>query len=253
MGVNETIIKINSKSIKIEYIQDFINTHFRDKIIKNNYIFIPESKENAHHRTFLLKWLYMLYSKKTKNNFPALKESLINRQHKPIKIILTADIVHKITWEVIDDKTININIVPSNYQIAHILKSVLKTKLFISSTYFSIEISTEEEKESLKFLLDTPTLIKIPHLHIFNKEEMDNFLVQKSVNQNNIIDYEKAHTILGSLPNDNAKILKKRYKQLAMQFHPDKAEQKDNHTVMQYTKKFQSILQAYELLSCRVR
>ena len=41
-------------------------------------------------------------------------------------------------------------------------------------------------------------------------------------------------------------------KQLAMQFHPDRAEQKDNQTLTLYTKKFQNILQAYEILLYRV-
>jgi DnaJ-domain-containing protein 1 len=252
LGVNETIIKINSKSIRIEYIQDFINTHFSDKIIDDNYIFIPQSEHNSYHRTFLLKWLYMLYAKKTKNDVLRLKESLVHRQQKPIKIILPQKIVHKITWEIINDKTIHILIVPSNYQIIHVLQKALKSKLFISASRLSIEINTEEEKKSLQKLLDSSELIKIPYLHIYNKSKMDDFLAKKKKIQNDAIDYAQAHTILGSLPDDNAKTLKKKYKQLAMQFHPDRAEQKDNHTITLYTKKFQNILQAYEILLCRV-
>ena len=252
LAVNETIVRINSKPIKIEYIQDFINTHFQNKVIKDNYIFIPQSKQNNYHRTFLLKWLYMLYIKRTKNEFSRLKESLIDRQHKAIKIILPQKIVHKITWRVIDNKTINIQIVPSNYQIVNILKKAFKTNFFISATHFTIEINTEEEKKSLYKLLNSSSIIKVPHLHIYNKSEMDDFLLIEKRVQDTEVNYTQAHAVLGSFPNDNAKTLKKKYKQLAMQFHPDKAEHKDEKTLTLYTKKFQNILHAYEILSCRV-
>jgi len=253
LGINETIIKINSASIRIEYIQDFINTHFKNKVINDNYILIPQSNDNYYHRTFLLKWLYTLYTKKTKNEFARLKESLVNRQHKPIKIILPQKIVHKISWKVVDDKTINIEIVPSNYQIVHMLNKALKTKLIASSTYFSVKINTEAEKKSLQKVLSSVDIINIPHLHIYKKAIMEEFLAEKKkeVNEKEIA-YTQAHTILGSFPNDDAKTLKKKYKQLAMQFHPDKAEQKDSDALTLHTKKFQNILQAYETLLCRV-
>jgi len=245
LGVNETIIKINSKSTKIDYIQHFINTHFENSTIKNNSIFIPESYENCYHRTFLLKWLYTLYAKKSNNYLPQLKESLINRQHKPIKILLPKKIIHRITYLIYDKETLHITIQPQNSQIAYKLKSFLLTKITILPTYLSVNIKTKEEKELFKRFIYSKSIIDIPHLHIYDKKKMESFL---KIEQKVLTKVDKAYMTLEISSDYDAKSLKKQYKKLAKEFHPDKVISKDIQTINLFTSKFQNILDAYEIL-----
>ena len=256
LGLNETIVKINSHSQRIDYIQHFINTHFLNRSIQNNIIYIPKSKDDSSSRAFLLKWLYTLYVKKTKNNLPQLKELLVTRQHKAIKIILQEKVIHRIVYSVLDKQRVKVEILPLNNQLTRSIQTYLQVKMQYFKTHMIIYIHEEKEKILLKKLLCTKSLINIPHEHIYSKKAIENFLKEKeeetktqerhiSLHRNSL---EDAHFILGSFPQDNVKILKKRYKKLAKVFHPDKIHNQDESSRLLYTKKFQNISNAYNLL-----
>lgn len=247
LGAHETIVKINSVSIKIDYIQNFIDTHFTNRVIKNNYILIPSSKENSLQRSFLLKWLYALYTKKTNTFIPKLKETLLNRQEKPIKILLAKKTIYSIKYVLINNETISITVLPQNKDIAFILNNYFsKMKAQSFSTHLNVKINTNKEKELLNKLIHSKQHISIPHLHLY-KDDLLNFIKQKDVVE---VDYsiQKARIILGSNTQDDTKSIKKRYKKLAMIYHPDRAHSQDKKTLLLYTEKFQNIIQAYKIL-----
>jgi len=248
LGAHETIIKINSKSTKIDYIQHFINTNFLDRTIKNNYILIPQSFENSYHRIFLLKWLYTLYSKKTKQQIPELKESLVKRFHKKIKIELKNEIIHRLVYSVINEKTISIQIIPKNNQIAYTLKTFLITRLLILPTSIHVTLENQEVKELLKKFMNSKSNINVPHEHIYDKDEMESFFTYDKPSQKVLTVVDKAYITLEISKDYNEKSLKKQYKKLAKEFHPDRAKSQDTKTINLYTQKFQKILNAYEVL-----
>jgi len=249
LGAQETIIKINSKTIKIDYIQHFIHEHFTNVIITNKSLYIPTSRKNNHYRIFLLKWLYALYIKKKKNNVSQFKEILLKREYKAIKIILSQEITHKIIWNILDEKNIALSIEPYNEKIIVMLKTYFTTSLHVNNTYISLHVNTVEEKERLKKLLANLHFFRIKVTHIFNKQEMASFVKTPDTKEKRLQNpLQKAHTILGSFPEDDASMLKKRYKKLAKKYHPDKVDIQDNKNVVLYTQKFQNILQAYEIL-----
>ena len=246
LGVNETIIKINSSSIKIDYIQHFISTHFLDRTIKENTILIPKSSQNSYHRMFLLKWLYTLYTKRTKNILPELKDILVQRYEKAIKIELKEKIIHNIIYSVIDDETINIKIIPANSQIAYKIKTYLSMEIILLPTSLHIKVKSDDDKKLFIKFLKNKNIINVPHKHIYKQKDIEKFC--------NLIKYkeptkiDKAYMILGLSNNYDAKSLKKQYKKLAKEFHPDRANSRDIQTLDLYTQKFQNILDAYEVL-----
>ncbi|MCF6173013.1 MAG: J domain-containing protein [Campylobacteraceae bacterium] len=243
LGADETVIKINSKETNIEYIQNFINDCFTDVITKSNYIFIPKSFKSHHYRTFLLKWLYTLYTKKTNNYIPELKNLLVNRQHKAIKILFKKRVIHKINYSINKNKTIDITIKPRNDQIIHKLESFLKVK-----TLSPIKISTKEKKELLGKLIYSKDIINVPHIHIFDKNIMEKFLVKDEIKEAKECFIDKAYLVLGLTPCDDKKRVIKQYKLLARKYHPDMLNSKDIKTISLCTKKFQNISEAYKIL-----
>jgi len=250
LGVHETVIKINSKSISIDYIQHFISTHFINRKIQDNFILIPSSDSDTYHRTFLLKWLYSLYTKKN-IPLPELKESLLKRQHKAIKIITIKKIIHKLTYRIINKEDIQIHINPSNNTIAYKLKTFLQTKITIMPTYLQVTFNSKEEKELLFKFINTKDIINIPHQHIYNKKDMDLFLnhyEKTKIEVKVLTPLQNAYIILGLSKNDDIKTIKKRYKSLAKEFHPDRIQKEDEKLINIYTKKFQAILEAYEII-----
>ncbi|WP_457749562.1 DnaJ domain-containing protein [Sulfurimonas sp.] len=249
LGAQETIIKIKSQSIKIDYIQHFIYQHFINVVINKNTLYIPASVHNKHYRIFLLKWLYALYVKKSKNEILEFKEILLKREYKAIKIVLSQEITHKIRWNILDEKNINIFIEPYSDAIIKVLKTYFKSSLHVNNSFLSLHVNTLEKKEQLKKLLDTSDSIPIKHKHFFNEKEMQKFVSSLyKEDKPGISPVQQAHLILGSFPDDDANMLKKRYKKLAKKYHPDTANIKDNANISFYTQKFQNILQAYEML-----
>ncbi len=247
LGTHETIIKINSKATNIEYIRCFISSCFVDIVVKSNYILIPKSIENYHHRIFLLKWLYALYVKKTNNRFPELKELLINRQHKTIKILFKKRIVYKITYLIDNNKMINISVSPKNNQIICEIETFLQIKTATLHSELHIKVDSQRKRELLKELINSKNIIKASHIHIFDNEKMKVLLtkdIKKEVNNYT----NKARLLLGLTLNDDEKTLKKQYKILARRYHPDMANSNDGETIALYTKKFQNITEAYEIL-----
>ena len=112
LGSKETIIKIYSKNINIANIEQFIYTNFTNSFIKNKNIYIPPTTTSSLHRSFLLKWLYTIYVKNTNSYVTDLKEILIKRANKAIKIELQKPINRTIIYKIINNNQINISINP---------------------------------------------------------------------------------------------------------------------------------------------
>jgi len=249
-GAHETIIKINSKSMNIEYIQHYISTHFTSRMIEGSTINIPASKTNLYHRTFLLKWLYSLYSKKNKP-LPELKESLLKRYHKAIKIVLPQKIIHSITYKIIDNETLHLIITPQNSKIALKVKTFLQANMTILPTYFQITLENVDEKERLKLFLVNEKIINIPHKHIYDKKRMYEFLngtKEQNQQQEKTSPLIHAYMILKMSPTDDIKSIKKQYKYLAKELHPDRIISDDKELIRLHTKKFQALLESYEII-----
>ncbi len=249
-GVHETIVKINSKSMNIEYIQHYISTHFNSRTIVKNSINIPASKANLYHRTFLLKWLYSLYSKKNKP-MPELKESLLQRYHKAIKITLPQKIIHSIRYKVVNNETLHLAITPQNAQIALKIKTFLQVKMTIFPIYLEIKLETFSEKARLQKLLNSREIINVPHKHIYNKQEIDEFFHEPEEEKQEIKIFSplsSAYVVLKMNPTDDIKRVKKQYKYLAKELHPDKVSSEDKELVALHTKKFQELLECYEII-----
>lgn len=246
LGAHETVVKINSKSISIDYIQHFISTHFKSRKIQENFIFIPSSDKDIYHRSFLLKWLYSLYTKKNPP-LPELRKSLLNRHHKAIRIITNKKIIHTLSYTIIDKETVQVQIIPANNTIAYRLKTFLQVQMLIMPTYLQLTLSSQEEKFLLLKFISSQNIIDIPHKHNYNKREMELFLKKKE--EKVLSPIQNAYLILGISENDNIKTIKKRYKSLAKEFHPDSVHGEDTEKIDTYTKKFQTILEAYEAIS----
>ena len=250
-GAHETIIKINSKSMNIEYIQHYITTHFKSRTISANNIKIPTSTANLYHRTFLLKWFYALYAKKN-GPLPELKESLIQRYYKAIKVVLPQKIVHTLHYKVINANTLHLTITPQNVKIALKVKNFLQIPIKTSATYLELNIETQNEKKRLQEFLQTNEIISVPHKHIFNKWEINRFLhatsEEEKSNENRTSPLANAYMILQMNPTNDVKSIKKQYKNLAKKLHPDRVKEQDEELIALHTKKFQELLECYEII-----
>lgn len=249
LGVHETIVRINSHSLKIDYIQHYIHRYFNDVVLSEKSLYIPASHKNSHYRIFLLKWLYALYAKKSKNNIFELKETLLRREQKAIKITFAHTTVYKILWNISDSENLTLKVEPYNPDILCKIEKYFKTSLHVTQNQYILYLNSPQQKERLKRLLSSSDNIGQKCQHIFDQQQMDAFVDTSFKKEKpKISSLQKAHIILGALPGDDVQTLKQRYKKLAKKYHPDRVNPKDDKSVALYTEKFQNILQAYEIL-----
>ena len=95
MGVNETIIRINNRQVYTQNLVDFMQTQFSLYAQQQKSIIILYHRNEYHKRIYLMKWLYSMYVKISNINLPNMKQLLIDRIEKPIKIQFIEDLLHK--------------------------------------------------------------------------------------------------------------------------------------------------------------
>ena len=86
MGVNETIVRIDNEKLYTRNLVIFMQTQFLLYTQRDHHIVLLYHEQEYHKRIYLMKWLYSMYVKTTKYNMPNMKELLVNRIKKPIKV-----------------------------------------------------------------------------------------------------------------------------------------------------------------------
>jgi len=176
MGVNETIIRINNNKVYTQNLVNFMRTQFSLYSQQQKSIIILYHSSEYHKRIYLMKWLYSMYIKISKVNMPNMKQLLIDRIEKPIKI--------------------------------QFMQEIIRPK----KTY-----TYKEHKE-------------IPKKNIIDNK------LKIAMDMLDIKEYE------------NKKIIKKKYKNLLKQYHPDKVFNESQVKIDTYTKKFQEIQASYSYI-----
>jgi len=247
LGARETIIKIHSKSIQIGHIEHFITTHFQTTKVDAHSIYIPQSTHISHHRQFLLKWLYTLYAKRKNEYLPELKNSLIRRQCKAIRIILAKSSVTKVFYELQENQeAIKITMMPKNISLLQALQNFVHADFEESRDYFLCSLKERDVQKQFQKLLFSKEVLSEKYIQFFDKKKMEKyFQAQENSTFSHLL---QAHRILGIEGNENKKQIKKQYKNLAKRYHPDKLNSKDEQTILNYTKKFQILHLAYEIV-----
>ena len=160
MGVNETIVKIDNEKFYTGNLVNFMQTQFLLYTQRDLHITLLYHEQEYHKRIFLMKWLYSMYVKITKYNMPNMKEVLVNRIKKPIKIefktpITKSTTIHKDTPKVKIETKIKKPLISNELRNAMYILNIKENeeKIIIRKNY----------KKLLKHpLLNLPLFIKIP-------------------------------------------------------------------------------------------
>jgi len=236
---NEIVITTH---YNIDLIEKFIHTHLHEGLsCSDSLITLPKTTHFNPHRYYLLRWIASLYkirSKYTHSKTVKLQPALDSM--KSIKIVKKRRAQKRIFYTFISDDTLKISFAPYNATLVHLLQKRLKKRLTPASRV-KISFASKEEKERLCAFLKEEKIERLGYCHIYKKEELRNFLESKT-KIDAILD---AYKILQLSIYDDLKTVKKRYKELAKQYHPDRILTQDPKTIEYYTKKFQTIFSAY--------
>lgn len=247
MGVHTTLIKINEPEVQTKNLFYFIQTSFKLLTQNEKQIIIDYQEQEYHKRVFLIKWLYAIQVKLTGQEIPKLKELLVTRIKKPIKI----------EFKNILKKQINVNVEMMENSFLHVslnlfdayfmdeLKSIVSK--YVAYTQYDartiiIDISTNDLKSNTKELLSNEKDL----LYIFSDKNIIFEALEVLQAKNRLDDY---FILLDSSKKDSMQTIKKRYKKLRKQYHPDNVFYRKDDATQEYTEKFQLLQNAYTAVS----
>ncbi|MEA1917269.1 MAG: DnaJ domain-containing protein [Campylobacterota bacterium] len=250
LGMNETVIRVYDRVDNVNFIFEFIEKSFSNKLIKSNSIYLNYTHDEHYKRLFLLKWFYQMYSKNSNTDAPLLKQHLHNRVKKPIRIeIIKQQCYHyPIFIHILNNSTIKFKIVPKNIELYSFLTAKFRANLInsVESMHmFDVLCDNYESKQELSEIIKHDTLESLKVKFIYNATQMREFL---ATNDDVEIVIKGAYDVLESSPDESLKVIKKRYKKLLKKFHPDNVFCEDKSQVELYTQKFQLIQNAYTLI-----
>ena len=247
MGAHSTIITINESKVHTKNLINFIQTNLSSYTQYKNSITLKHSQQEHYERVFLLKWLYTLHTKVTKKNVPNLKELLVKRVDKPIKIEFKNRIEKQlcVNVNITKEGAIQLSLNRNDFYLFKDFESIIKKQLdifCIKDRYIEIEADEDSNSKIKKMFSDERAKEHNVFFIYEDKNALDKLLNPKPI----IDDFQNALTLLNSEKNDSIKSIKAQYKKLLKFYHPDNVFEQNSEK--EYTKKFQNIQNAYTIV-----
>lgn len=249
-------IKLRSDSINLKPLMYFIENSFTNvKYYSNITVVSGDIKESIKIR-YLLRWAYKIYYKNPNHlnaiNFKKLSDSIhlpihiLSMDHKHISNILTMTIEH------ICSNELSVTSNQYNSQVIRYFKNIFKDSMMrsVHRRTFKLSIHTKNDLLHLQQILSSKIISNtrvsfITHGLNFNR------LAKEGTNKEEL-EYEeklkKSYKVLSINDNSTSKEIKNNYKKMLKKYHPDRVYSEDNDLVQLYTKRFQVIQEAYELV-----
>lgn len=255
---HETLIKLDQKKEQVFNIEKFIRNHFSFTTIGKSTLLLSYRQEEYHQRLFLVKWLYNLY-KKSECDYPRLREHMLQRIEKPIRIAFMppASKPFSLSLSTKNAKELRLTIKPFSSIVYSALKEYfapLTTTLDYENLSLVIERYNEHYRKKLLDLCQNNTFKETYNAtYSFTEEsvwelcQMQHFYdSEEEITVSDPLD--EAYVVLSAKKDEPICTIKSKYKKLAKQYHPDTIYGNDETLIINYTEKFQTIQNAFELI-----
>ncbi len=259
MGVHSTNIIIDESKVYTKNLTNFIESNFSSTLVYKNFTTIKYHPDEHYSRVFLVKWLYSLYVNITNNFFIDMKEVLLKRIKKPIRIEFKNRVPKKIvvTIEIVEEEQIHICVMnPVDLEIVDELRAILldtdKVTQKSNHNFIDISLDTNDMKEKIRDILKLTKLKKQDIIFSYDSQRLTQMLKHKEekvkVYKEEISPYMQALLILEADKKEDIKHIEKRYKKLLKRYHPDNVYSQGDNEVLIYTEKFKSIQNAFNIV-----
>ena len=249
MGTACTVITIDNSKFNSSHFLSFITTQFASHNVSNDSIMLHYTFENHHKHLFLLKWITALYAKAHQYKMPNIKEVLINRIEKPIKIIAknTMKPLNTVCISKLKNHCIRFTCKQKNRQLLlafHVFFKKAIQKISYWDYYFDVDIQDEEIKKRVWDLIHATSFQQMELLFQYDAKVKALLQKKKQADQK----YIRALQHLNSRADEDFLIIKKRYKQLLVRYHPDNVYQEGTKKVDEYTQIFKTLQHSFDVV-----
>lgn len=249
IGTHYTIISLDESKMNTHNLFSFIKSQFPLHQINQNSILLNYSKENHFKHLFLIKWIYSIHKKVNRWDSANLREVLIDRVEKPIKIMTKKDIESKNTiyLDVLEKSRLRVRLEHKNYRLFWELHSRFQKSIrnvSYQNDFFEISIDNQETKRNIKNIVEAQRIGEIDVSIRYNPSELDPFLHYEARDDS----LSNALKILSADPNEPIDSIKKRYKKLLVRYHPDNVYQEGMEKINEYTEIFKNLQVSFDIV-----
>ncbi len=249
MGPHQTLVRIDETKTSAGPLFTFITHHFTTYQIHHNHLLLAYAPEDHYKHVFLLKWLYSIHKKSHKKELLELKNVLVNRIEKPLKLILKHPIDTRIPvlLSIYPDKRVRFKLTqPHSHLIDHLSRSLAHRSFRFTSDrgWFDLFIDSDQTKALFEKLLADSCIGDLEIRFEYNKTQMGEFLKSLSWSDPLILALQS----LQSAPEDDLSVIQKRYKKLLAAYHPDNVYTQGEGKIQEYTHIFQNLQYSFEVV-----
>lgn len=253
---NSIVLTPESNSINLKPLLYFIDNNFQKVKYFSNCVVISNEKSEEVKKKYLLKWAYKIHEKNLSYQESNFFQLLIASYALPLYIITPpSNAVVQLATITIDQINKNeISVSSSQYQdkIAQYFKLVFKDSiiLFDNRSTFNILIKTKAHLALLKGILKKKEILNISIVFVTQGLNFKRLHPQDT----NSAEYlyreklQKSHTILSISDDSTMSEIKKNYRNMLKKYHPDIVYNKGEDLIKLYTRRFQVIQHAYEIV-----
>jgi len=258
MAYDKTIVFIDASKQCTTNLNNFIKSNFSKKSQYKNSVVIDYVAHEYHSRVFLIKWLYTLHTNIKKSTIKDMRNALLQRIEKPIKIEYRNKQVApvKISIKIINEQKIHISLVDFiDFAIIAELKfklnSLKESQQKMSQISLDIDINNNTIKKNILNILKLQSLNQQKIQFIYDKKALHNLLKieeYKKTQQKDLMNFKylEALKVLEVCKDANIDTIQSNYKKLLRKYHPDRVQYQSQEIALDYTLKFQSIQNAFD-------
>lgn len=251
---NAIFVQGSSKTLEEPWMEEFFDHHIHNTLFLDNGVLVLNNESSSEKKEEFLETLSDEFSKANDLSSPFYRRSLKRCKTAAVRIELPYREEEKVDIELyaFSPDSVTFTFLTPNAWVMRYLKQQLSSLLRdATDTELQIDVGTPQAKARLE-----RTLNRREVLHFVIHYRYDDEFMSRLYGQykgwgfgSDTIDKMVRYRAIFELPvGAKASDLKKRYRELAKRYHPDRVQTKNPEVINRYTQKFQLLQEAYDAL-----
>ncbi len=251
---NAIFVLGNPQTLEEPWVEEFFEHHLHNTLFLDNGVLVLNNEGSLAQKEEFLETLSDEYTKANDLSSPFYRRSLKRCKSAAVRIELPYRQEEKIDIDLYAFGPNRVKFTfssPSTWVMRYLKQQLSSLVLNATSTNIYIDVSTPQAKARLERTLNRREVLHYSINYRYDDEFMSRLYGQYrgwGFNNDTIDKMIRYHAIFEIPLGTKATDLKKRYRELAKRYHPDRVQGKTPEIINQYTQKFQLLQEAYDAL-----
>ncbi len=251
---NAIFVQGSSQTLEEPWMEEFFEHHIHNTLFLDNGVLVLNNEHSSEKKEEFLETLSDEYTRVNDLSSPFYRRSLKRCKTAAVRIELPYRPEEKVEIELyaFGPHRVQFTLLTPNAWIMRYLKQQLASLVLEASPMrLDVDVSTPQAKARLEKTLNRREVLH----YVINYQYDDEFMSRLysrykgwGFSSESIDKMLRYHAIFELPVGAKATDLKKRYRELAKRYHPDRVQTKSPEIINQYTQKFQLLQEAYDAL-----